>query len=38
MKYKIITETYNFKEDSWEAKTTPVAEAFRIIKNNKQYK
>ena len=27
-KYSIITETYGFKEDSWEAKTTPRSEAF----------
>lgn len=27
-KYKLITETYGFKRDSWEAKTTPSAEAF----------
>ncbi len=27
-KYKLITETYGFEKDSWEAKTTPVAEAF----------
>lgn len=27
-KYKLITETYGFKGDSWEAKTTPSAEAF----------
>lgn len=27
-KYDIITNTYNFKEDSWEAQTTPKAEAF----------
>jgi len=27
-KYKLITETYGFKSDSWEAKTTPTAEAF----------
>ncbi|WP_319478851.1 PIG-L family deacetylase [uncultured Draconibacterium sp.] len=28
-KYSIITETYGFDEDSWEAKTTPKDEAFR---------
>jgi len=28
MKYRIITEIYGFEKDSWEAKTTPVAEAF----------
>jgi LmbE family N-acetylglucosaminyl deacetylase len=38
MKYKIITETYGFKQDSWEAKTTPATEAFWITKNNKQFK
>ena len=27
-KYRIITETYGFKEDSFEAQTTPRAEAF----------
>lgn len=27
-KYKLITETYGFEKDSWEAKTTPAAEAF----------
>lgn len=27
-KYKLITETYGFEEESWEAKTTPKAEAF----------
>jgi len=27
-KYRLITETYGFEKDSWEAKTTPVAEAF----------
>ena len=27
-KYRLITETYGFKSDSWEAKTTPGAEAF----------
>jgi len=28
-KYRIITEIYGFNADSWEAKTTPSAEAFR---------
>jgi LmbE family N-acetylglucosaminyl deacetylase len=28
-KYNIITETYGFEENSWEAKTTPKEEAFR---------
>jgi len=27
-KYKIITETYGFDKDSWEARTTPKVEAF----------
>ena len=27
-KYRIITEVYGFKADSWEAETTPRAEAF----------
>jgi len=27
-KYNIITKTYGFGKDSWEAKTTPAAEAF----------
>ena len=27
-KYSLITKTYGFKEDSWEAETTPLAEAF----------
>jgi LmbE family N-acetylglucosaminyl deacetylase len=27
-KYRLITETYGFKRDSWEAKTTPSTEAF----------
>jgi len=27
-KYKIITETYGFDKDSWEAQTTPTSEAF----------
>lgn len=28
-KYEIITETYGFQKNSWEAQTTPTAEAFR---------
>lgn len=28
-KYSIITETYGFEKNSWEAKTTPAKEAFR---------
>ena len=27
-KYKIITKTYGFEKDSWEAETTPTTEAF----------
>ncbi len=27
-KYSIVTEIYGFEKESWEAKTTPVAEAF----------
>lgn len=27
-KYKLITQTYGFPEDSWEAETTPLSEAF----------
>ena len=27
-KYSIMTETYGFKKDSWEAETTPRSEAF----------
>jgi LmbE family N-acetylglucosaminyl deacetylase len=27
-KYSILTEIYGFEKESWEAKTTPVAEAF----------
>ena len=27
-KYNLITETYDFDKDSWEAKTTPKVEAF----------
>lgn len=30
-KYEIITEIYGFATESWEAKTTPVAEAFRNV-------
>lgn len=32
-KYSLITETYGFKKNSWEAKTTPKAEAFWIFDN-----
>lgn len=30
-KYHMITETYGFPEDGWEAKTTPVTEAFWVF-------
>ena len=30
-KYQIITETYGFQEDRWEAKTTPIKESFWIF-------
>ena len=33
-KYKLITQTYGFKIDSWEEKTTPKAEAFWQYKNS----
>ncbi|MDB5154998.1 MAG: family deacetylase [Mucilaginibacter sp.] len=33
LKHKIITETYGFEENSWEAQTTPRAEAFRQFSN-----
>jgi len=33
-KYRIITETYGFKEDSFEAQTTPRAEAFWQLRNS----
>jgi len=33
-KYSIITETYGFAEDSWEAKTTPKAESFWQFTNS----
>jgi len=32
-KYKLITKTYGFAENSWEALTTPHAEAFRSFTN-----
>lgn len=32
-KYKIITETYGFEKDSWEAETTPTTEAFWQFKD-----
>jgi hypothetical protein len=31
-KYALITQTYGFLKDSWEARATPVAEAFWEIK------
>lgn len=34
-KYSLITETYGFDKNSWEARTTPKAEAFWIFKNTK---
>ena len=33
-KYKLITEIYGFEENSWEAKTTPKAEAFWTFNNS----
>ena len=33
-KYRIITETYGFEKNSWEAQTTPKAEAFWQFKNS----
>lgn len=36
MKYQIITETYGYKEDSYEAQTTPRAEAFWQFQNPDQ--
>lgn len=33
-KYNIITETYGFKKNSWEAETTPRAEAFWQTSNS----
>ena len=35
-KYRIITETYGFKEESFEAQTTPRAEAFWQFRNPEQ--
>ena len=34
-KHNLITETYGFDKDSWEAKTTPKVEAFWVFKNTK---
>jgi hypothetical protein len=33
-KYKLITKTYGFGKDSWEAETTPVSEAFWQFKES----
>lgn len=33
-KYSIITETYGFEKESWEALTTPKAESFRKFANS----
>ncbi len=35
-KYRIITETYGFREESFEAKTTPHAEAFWQFRSPEQ--
>jgi len=32
-KYNLITETYGFEKNSWEAKTTPKTEAFWVFNN-----
>lgn len=37
-KYRLITETYGFKKNSWEAKTTPRAEAFWKFTNPSEIK
>ncbi|HEY5509762.1 MAG TPA: PIG-L family deacetylase [Prolixibacteraceae bacterium] len=37
-KYNIITETYGFDQNSWEAKTVPHAEAFWQFKDHIQAK
>ena len=34
-KYSLITETYGFEKDSWEAQTTPKIEAFWQFNNAK---
>ena len=31
-KYDLMTKTYGFKKDSWEARTTPKAEAFWVFR------
>jgi LmbE family N-acetylglucosaminyl deacetylase len=33
-KYDLITQMYGFKKDSWEAKTTPKAEAFWVFRKD----
>ena len=33
-KYSLITETYGFEKNSWEAKTTPLAESFWQFTNS----
>jgi len=33
-KYKLITETYGFKKNTWEAETTPLDEAFWQFKDS----
>jgi len=33
-KYRIMTETYGFESNSWEAETTPLAEAFWQVGND----
>lgn len=38
IKYAIMTETYGFEENSWEAVTTPLAEAFWKFKNQYEAK
>ena len=38
IKYAIMTETYGFEENSWEAITTPLAEAFWKFKNQDDIK
>ena len=34
-KYDLMTQTYGFKKDSWEAQTTPKAEAFWVFYKDK---
>jgi len=36
VKYKLMTETYGFDKDSWEAKTTPKTEAFWQFRNPRE--